>query len=208
MDLSGQNHPYSMGLQSWDDEFAEVLFPDSSDEAPLPWADVGQLPEEGLIDFHDIVLPMESAAEPLAAGIVDRTVSVPVESYVATTDSCQETSGGFKRQRITGKKPQKAAEPIAAASVTRRAKKDALLAAEPLAADDGVLAEKAFRAPVDWESYAKKWDGKNGRDRYRIVYRRFQKWLECYVKFLKVKNHGENTLRMTGTHWHLHSRGQ
>ena len=176
-----------MGLQSWDDEFAAMLYPDSSDEAPLPATDVEQLPEEGLLDFHDIVLPMESSAEPLAAGVVDRTVSVPVESNVATTDSCLETSGGIKRQRIAGKRPQKAAEPIAAASVTRRAADDALLAAEPLAADDALLAEKAFLAPIDWDCYAKMWDGKNGRDRYLIVYRRFQKWLECYVKFLKVK---------------------
>ena len=124
LDLSGLNHPCSMGLQSWDDEFAAMLFPDSSDEAPLPWTDVGQLPEEGLIDFHDIVLPMESAAEPLAAGIVEDTVSVPEPLFVATGSTSQETSGAVKRQRITGKKPQKAAEPIAAASVTRRAGKE------------------------------------------------------------------------------------
>ena len=83
-----------MGLQSWDDEFAAMLYPDSSDEAPLPWTDVGQLPEEGLIDFHDIVLPMESAAEPLAAGLVEEKVSVPEPLFVATGANSQETSVG------------------------------------------------------------------------------------------------------------------
>ena len=70
---------------------------------------------------------MKSAAEPLAAGLVEEKVSVQEPLFVATGANCQETSVAVKRRRIIGKKPQKAAEPIAAASVTWPAGKGQVL---------------------------------------------------------------------------------